>query len=171
MNVIICSEYLKERLDSICARHGLTGPQYNVLRILKGAGASGLSRTEIQKRMIQRSPDISRMIERLGRMSLVVKTKDENDKRLSVAKISQRGVALLDEMVEDVSTFSTLLSKHLTRLQAYELSRLCERIYGEVPPALAITDVEHVDNDGKVTTIQPPDDPPCQLTEGTDDSR
>ena len=101
--------------------HGISDPQYNVLRILRGAGAGGLPCQEIRKRMIARVPDITRLLDRLEVSELVLRERDERDRRIVLTRISSRGRSLLrrlDRPVEDVSArqFSGLNDAQLRQL-------------------------------------------------------
>jgi DNA-binding MarR family transcriptional regulator len=67
------SEGIQGAAHGLFKRHGLSAPQYNVLRILRGAGAAGLRCQEISERMVSRVPDITRLLDRLGDKDLVVR--------------------------------------------------------------------------------------------------
>lgn len=85
---------LRERAD-------LTPVQYNVLRILRGAGAEGLWAGEIAERLIARSPDVTRLVDRLEKRGLVSRCRDERDGRavrVHVTDAGRRSLAQLDEV-------------------------------------------------------------------------
>lgn len=75
--------------------HGLSAPQYNVLRILRGAGPDGLRCQEISDRMIRRVPDITRLLDRLVDKDLVARERSSEDRRVVVSRISAPGLDLL----------------------------------------------------------------------------
>lgn len=77
---------------------GVTGTQYNVLRILRGAGANGLCGREIGERMITRVPDVPRLLDRLEKAMLISRERDANDRRHVTARITAKGRELLDEI-------------------------------------------------------------------------
>lgn len=77
---------------------GVTGTQYNVLRILRGAGANGLCGREIGERMITRVPDVPRLLDRLEKAKLISRERDANDRRHVTARITAKGRELLDEI-------------------------------------------------------------------------
>jgi DNA-binding MarR family transcriptional regulator len=131
LNVMVAAAHVRERTDRPFDARGITGPQYNVLRILRGAGAEGLARIEIARRMIARAPDLTRLIDRLVRRGLVERARSERDRRLSRARITRRGLALLDELEPGVIAVEREISKRLSADDAKTLSRLCERIYAE----------------------------------------
>src|SRR5688572_14995159 len=81
---------------------GVTGTQFNVLRILRGAGPNGLCGREIGERMITRVPDVPRLLERLETAGLISRERDPNDRRHVTARITERGTELLAE-IDNVS--------------------------------------------------------------------
>jgi DNA-binding MarR family transcriptional regulator len=79
---------------------GLTGQQFNVLRILRGAGADGLPTLEIASRMIEKTPGITRMIDRLERKGLVRRVRGSDDRRCVYCHITEEGLALIGGLDE-----------------------------------------------------------------------
>lgn len=98
VGMLLVAEELGKEISAICQAHGITRDQYNVLRILRGAGPDGLPRCDIAERMISRSPDATRMIDRLVKQGLVVRSWSEANRRLSIARITEAGLALLAEV-------------------------------------------------------------------------
>ena len=129
LNIIVCADYFRRSNMIICERYGISFVQYNVLRILKGALPGGHPRCEIRKRLLERGTDITRLIDKLERMELVERTRDFDDKRLSLTRITQKGVDLLDEIKPYIDTFDEMLQNVITQEECLELSRLCEKIY------------------------------------------
>lgn len=129
LNIIVCADYFRRSSISICEKHGISFVQYNVLRILKGAFPGGHPRCEIKKRLLERGTDITRLVDKLERMELVERTRDFDDKRLSLTRITQKGVDLLDEIKPLIDNFDEALQQYITKEECLELSRLCEKIY------------------------------------------
>jgi DNA-binding MarR family transcriptional regulator len=77
---------------------GVTMTQFNVLRILRGAGPKGLCGREIGERMINRVPDVPRLLERLEKAELISRERDGNDRRHVTARITKRGLQLLEDV-------------------------------------------------------------------------
>ena len=77
---------------------GLTATQHNVLRILRGAGESGLCGREVGERLIARVPDVSRLLDRLVETGLVARERDLEDRRHVTARITDAGRRLLDQV-------------------------------------------------------------------------
>ncbi|RRA48667.1 MarR family winged helix-turn-helix transcriptional regulator [Acidipila sp. EB88] len=78
--------------------YGITLTQYNVLRILRGAGNTGLSRNDVADRLVTQVPDVSRLLERMVRSGLVLRVRDTVDRRMVTATITERGMAILAEL-------------------------------------------------------------------------
>lgn len=129
LNVLVCADYLQRRIEEVCARHGVTSAQYNVLRILRGVHPDGHPRCEIIGRMIQAAPDVTRLIDRLERAGLVERTRSEADRRLSLSVISKTGLQLLKRMQPEIDALDSEMASTLTQAEAKTLSTLCEKIY------------------------------------------
>jgi DNA-binding MarR family transcriptional regulator len=130
LNLLIAAAHLREHAQGAFQPLDITNAQYNVLRILKGAHPEGYPRCEIQRRLIERAPDLTRMIDRLVRAGLVERGQSENDRRQSITSITRKGLDLLERTKPALGQVHRTLSDRLTRAEAEELSRLCERLYG-----------------------------------------
>ena len=95
LSILRTAAVLDHQLGEALRPHQITATQYNVLRILRGAGAAGLCGREIAERMVARVPDVPRMLERLEAMQLIRRERDTGDRRHVTARIAPKGVALL----------------------------------------------------------------------------
>jgi DNA-binding MarR family transcriptional regulator len=77
---------------------GITGTQYNVLRILRGSAETGLCGREVGERMIARVPDIPRLLDRMEEAGLIRRERDQEDRRHVIARITQAGLDLIDQV-------------------------------------------------------------------------
>ena len=84
--------------ETVCAPFRITGQQYNVLRILRGAEPSGLPTLTIAERMIERTPGITRMIDRLEAKGLVAREVRPHDRRRVYCRITRNGLSLLKRL-------------------------------------------------------------------------
>jgi len=85
--------------------YGLTATQYNVLRILRGAGDHGLCRHEIRDRLLKPVPDVTRLLDRLEEMELIVRERGGQDRRFVTTTITTAGLRLLaglDDVVDEI---------------------------------------------------------------------
>lgn len=97
--LLLAAEVLRWRVAQLVEAHGeLTFQQYNVLRILRGAGEAGLPTLEIAVRMIEHTPGITRLLERLEEKHLVTRSRSGADKRQVLCRITARGRKLVDEL-------------------------------------------------------------------------
>src|SRR5215510_9025958 len=96
LNLLVAGALLTQRAEAEYAKFGLTTSTYNVLRILRGS-PDGLSRGEISRRMVNPAPDVTRIIDRLARRGLVRRQRPRIDRRLSVTRITPKGVALMEK--------------------------------------------------------------------------
>ena len=92
-------------MTELLKEHDLTQTQYNVLRILRGAGTAGLTAGEIGERMITRDPDVTRLLDRLERRGLVERWRCTADRRVVWTRITGAGrdaIAPLDAPVDEL---------------------------------------------------------------------
>jgi DNA-binding MarR family transcriptional regulator len=129
INILLAAEHIRTAMDRLCQDHGITRSQYNVLRILRGVHPHGHPRREILCRMIERSPDATRLIDRLEKMELAVRQRSEEDRRLSVTLITKKGLKLLEKMEKSVSTMDNSVVETLSAKECKTLSTICEKIY------------------------------------------
>lgn len=129
LNVLLAANSLREYWDRAFEGLDLTGAQYNVLRILNGVHPKGYARFEISRRMIDRAPDMTRMLDRLIERGLVERYRGDDDARRSMARITARGRALLVKVNPLVAGQMDMIRNKLSVAEQKELSRLCEKIY------------------------------------------
>ncbi len=117
--------------------HGITLTQYNVLRILRGAGERGLCRHEVSSRLVTQVPDVSRLLDRMMRGGLVTRARDKEDRRMVNACITDKGLSLLQELHLPSKVLVDDQLAHLTDAQVQLLIELLEaaRIPAGAPPA------------------------------------
>jgi DNA-binding MarR family transcriptional regulator len=104
---------------------GITMTQYNVLRILRGAGVGGLCGREIAERLISRVPDVSRLLDRMEEMGLLSKERDSSDKRHVTARITAKGRRVLTEATPGLAEFGR---GRVDRLSARTIEALVEAL-------------------------------------------
>lgn len=131
LNLLVASNYVKNLYEEICNDFRITGSQYNVLRILKGTYPDGYARCDIIERMLDPSPDVTRLIDRLEKAKLVERFSSTEDRRLSKAKITEKGLELLKNMDSEISKFDRILTDILTKEEMRQLSGICEKIYSK----------------------------------------
>lgn len=122
INIIFTFNWMAEKTKAIFEREGLTSQQFNILRILRGAGAP-LSTLQIRQRMLDKMSDTSRIVDRLIIKGLVKKTISKTDKRLVDVSITDKGKKVLakldkceDQMDAVVKTISEAEAKTLNNI-------------------------------------------------------
>ena len=123
VNLLATADAVRTLFEKVCAPFDLTGQQYNVLRILRGAEPEGLPTLTIAERLIERTPGITRMIDRLEAKGLVWREIRPNDRRCVYCRITEKGLnllQLLDEPVEEANhtAFGGLQNRELEELIA-----------------------------------------------------
>ncbi len=98
LNILFTSNWIQSKQKDFFEPHGITGQQYNILRILRGQHPNRISATEIKNRMLDKNSDVSRLIDRLIVKDLVVKNRCPKDKRASDIVISEAGLDLLKKL-------------------------------------------------------------------------
>jgi DNA-binding MarR family transcriptional regulator len=130
VSVMVAAAALEREFDRALEPLDLTDAQYNVLRILRGARPGGHPREAIARRMVRPSPDVTRFLDRLAARGLVVRARGDADRRQSVARITEAGLALLVRADRVLAARMDALEKRLPPARARVLSRLCESLYG-----------------------------------------
>ena len=119
VNFIYTYNWLNERMKLFFDREKITGQQFNILRILRGAGKP-LSTLQIRQRMLDKMSDTSRIVDRLVLKSLVKKNTCANDKRLVDVVITDKGKKLL----EKIDLYESEIDALLGQLSATEIKTL-----------------------------------------------
>jgi DNA-binding MarR family transcriptional regulator len=120
LNLLFTSSWIQNKQREIFEPFGITGQQYNILRILRGQHPKTISAVEIKSRMLDKHSDVSRLLDRLIAKNLVKKSQCPNDKRATDIVISDSGLLLLKELDSVIST----MDKKLIKLSADEAQLL-----------------------------------------------
>lgn len=128
VTLLRAADRARGRLAAVIEPHGITGPQYNVLRILRGAQADGLPTLSIAERLIERAPGITRMLDRLERQDLVVRERRMDDRRCVHCRLTTRGLALLRRLDEPVSRANQDVFAEFSADDVTHLAKMLERV-------------------------------------------
>jgi len=128
VGLVVAADFVTSFTETECARRGITGDQYNVLRILRGAEPDGLARGEITARLARRAPDTTRMLDRLQRAHLVQRVRGADDARRSVARITAVGLRLLEQLDPEIEAAMATATAALTRAELRQLWTLCDKL-------------------------------------------
>ena len=150
LNVLRTSDCLQRVFQRRTRDWGVTSTQYNVLRILRGAGSQGLTCSAIGDRMIAAEPDITRLLARLKGLKLITQRRDKHDRRVVWTHISAAGLELLGKMDAVIEQIPRDLLGHLDRKDLSELIRLLELARKRCGDTEAPVSCDGVSCDGKV---------------------
>jgi DNA-binding MarR family transcriptional regulator len=100
--VLVAAGQLERELVEVLKAAGLSAAQYNVLRILRGAGAAGLACGQVGGRLIRHDPDVTRLTDRLEKRGLLERTRETADRRIVRTRITATGLALLADLDEPI---------------------------------------------------------------------
>jgi DNA-binding MarR family transcriptional regulator len=98
LNIVRTAEILQRAIADFLVGFGLSAVQYNVLRILRGAGPAGATCSQIGKRMLTHDPDITRLLDRMEARGLIARARDGADRRAVITRITETGLALAGEI-------------------------------------------------------------------------
>jgi DNA-binding MarR family transcriptional regulator len=126
INFIYTYNWMNEQMKLFFEPYDITSQQFNILRILRGAGEP-LSTLQIRQRMLDKMSDTSRIVDRLIKKKLVKKSICESDKRLVDVTINEKGKKLLEEMDVRSDAMDSVL-KNLSEQDAKILNGLLDKI-------------------------------------------
>ncbi|MDA0207348.1 MAG: MarR family transcriptional regulator [Acidobacteria bacterium] len=119
LGLLKTSDLVRRVISNVVEPAGITMQQYNVLRILRGAGAEALPTLEIRARMIEQTPGITRLLDKLERRGWVTRNRHSGDRRQVLCLITPQGKQLIDSLDDSV-----------------------DAIYGQLLGAVSDTDVQ-----------------------------
>jgi DNA-binding MarR family transcriptional regulator len=122
LSIVRTAALLEHAMVQMLKPYGLTPTQYNVLRILRGAGPGGLCRNEIGVRLLRQVPDVTRLLDRMAEMKLIGRQRTDTDRRLVRTHITPRGLELLSRLDAPIRQF------HRARLEGMSQQTLRELV-------------------------------------------
>lgn len=130
------ADLVRRSVAAVVEPHGVTVQQYNVLRILRGAGDGGLPTLEIAERMIEQTPGITRLIDRLETKELVVRERCATDRRQVFCRITPAGLELLARLDPSIHEAEKVALSDLSERQLAQLLSLLDRARAGLHAAL-----------------------------------
>ncbi len=128
LGLVRAADDLKRRTSAVLEAGGVTLQQYNVLRILRGAGNEGLPTLTIGERMIERTPGVTRLIDRMERKGWVARRRGTEDRRRVWCKITEEGLALIEPLDDPVNAMDDFLHGPLDETELTTLVDYLDRI-------------------------------------------
>lgn len=126
INLIYTYNWLNEQMKSFFENEDITAQQFNILRILRGAGIP-ISTLQIRERMLDKMSDTSRIVDRLVLKGLAKKNVCKNDKRLVDVSLSTKGKKLLEKMDKSEVEMDAVFG-NLSQAEAKTLNNLLDKI-------------------------------------------
>ncbi len=128
LNVFATDSWASGEISAAISAYGITQAQYNVLRILRGRHPDRYACSEIGCRLLDRTPDVTRLLVRLERQGLVRRERAEHDRRVVEVEITPAGLALLEKLDEPVVRVTERITRHLSDEELATLSQLLEKM-------------------------------------------
>jgi DNA-binding MarR family transcriptional regulator len=127
--LIRAADRLAQDAELLIKSHGLTATQYNVLRILRGAGPDGLPCKRIADRMISRDPDMTRLLDRMEKRSLITRERQTEDRRVIKTRIAPAGLEILKKLDAPVDELHKKQFRHISALKLKVLADAIEEAF------------------------------------------
>lgn len=127
LSILRTAELIHHECSAILKPFDLTTPQFNILRILRGA-PDGLSCGQIAERMVNRDPDVTRLLDRMEARGLIVRERSDEDRRVITSFISQAGLEVLQLADPAISRMHERQFHDMSERQLIQMIKLVEQI-------------------------------------------
>jgi DNA-binding MarR family transcriptional regulator len=128
LGIVRTATLIKRAISQAVDRTGITQPQYNVLRILRGAGASGVPTLVVRDRMLDEAPGITRLLDRLDVAGLVRRERSTPDRRQVMCFITPKGLALLRKLDPTIEVVDESGGAGLSATELRTIIQLLDRV-------------------------------------------
>ena len=128
VSLLQTADTLGQEAEQLLKAAGLTGAQYNVLRILRGAEPSGLACRAIGERMISHDPDMTRLLDRMEKRGLITRERQSDDRRVVKTRITAQGLSLLKTFDQPVYDLHKRQFRHMPATHLKILYDLLEEV-------------------------------------------
>jgi DNA-binding MarR family transcriptional regulator len=133
VTILKTADSLSQDAEQIIKSTGLTATQYNVLRILRGAEREGLLCRGIADRMISRDPDMTRLLDRLEKQGWISRQRQQDDRRVIIARITAEGLKLLKKLDQPVHDLHQAQFRHMPGAKLKQLAELLSEVQKREP--------------------------------------
>lgn len=131
--ILKTADALGQQAEQLLKSRGLTGTQYNVLRILRGAGPEGLPCSGIGDRMISHDPDMTRLLDRMEKRGLISRARQTDDRRVVKTCITRQGLEVLKTLDQPVRDLHRQQFRHMPSRRLKMLTRILEEVHFRGP--------------------------------------
>lgn len=127
------ADALGQEAEQLTRTANLTGTQYNVLRILRGAGPEGLACRGIGERLISHDPDITRLLDRMEKRGLIRRERQKDDRRVVKTRITPQGLELVRPLDQPMRNLHKRQFRHVAAMRLKSLAAILEEIRAREP--------------------------------------
>jgi DNA-binding MarR family transcriptional regulator len=131
--LLVAADRLSQQAEQLMKKHGLTGTQYNVLRILRGAEPAGLPCKGISDRMISHDPDMTRLLDRMEKLGLITRERQTSDRRVVKTRITSKGLDFLKKLDAPVQEMHRIQFRNIPVARLKSLADVLEEIVPKTP--------------------------------------
>jgi DNA-binding MarR family transcriptional regulator len=131
--LLIAADRLSQQAEQLMKEHSLTGTQYNVLRILRGAEPAGLPCNGISGRMISHDPDMTRLLDRMEKRGLITRERQADDRRVVRTRITAAGLDILKKLDAPVQELHRRQFRNLAAARLKSLATALEEVIPQTP--------------------------------------
>lgn len=133
LSIVQAAEELQRGMAELLKVHDLSLAQYNVLRIVRGAGAEGATCGNVSDNLIRHDPDVTRLVDRLEKRGLIERERDTKDRRVVRARITKAGSALLAELDDPVDELHQRQLGHVGSKRLADLVAVLDEARAKLP--------------------------------------
>jgi DNA-binding MarR family transcriptional regulator len=126
--ILAAADALSLQAEQLLKSAGLTGAQYNVMRILRGAEPTGLACRAIADRMISHDPDMTRLLDRMEKRGLITRERDTGDRRVVLTRVTAQGLTMLKSLDLPVHELHDSQFRHMPAARLRVLAGLLEEL-------------------------------------------
>jgi DNA-binding MarR family transcriptional regulator len=135
LNLARTYEFLQQRLTELLKEHQLTPTQYNMLRILRGAGTDGVTCSQATERMLSPDPDITRLLDRMEMRGLIRRDRSKEDRRVVITRITEQGLEFTNRIDAPLHHVLKQCLGRVSQQRLTELIDTLEALREPFPPA------------------------------------
>jgi len=128
VSLLRAADSLSQEAERFLKSAGLTGAQYNVLRILRGGEPDGILCRGIAERMISRDPDMTRLLDRIEKHGWITRQRQKDDRRVIKTRITSEGLKLLKKLDQPVHDLHEKQFRHMSAPRLKQLAELLEEV-------------------------------------------
>jgi DNA-binding MarR family transcriptional regulator len=128
------ADWLGQQAEQLVKANGLTGAQYNVLRILRGAEPEGLGCSSIGDRMISHDPDMTRLLDRMEKRGLITRKRQSDDRRVVKTRVTPEGLTVLRKLDQPIRDLHKRQFREMSAAQLKNLIDFLDQILSVVKP-------------------------------------